>query len=162
MQYWNGRHFPKLITIKQSSLKRCYFCWNSRKEVKTWYSDCWNNNKMVRTGGLLQYSYLTAIYSTSAQAAASGGDKFYFSIFGWIRKIMIESIFEIDDIFGQEWKMMIYCFEPSLTFYPEIAKRIYWAELFLTTKTLTRALQNSIFALILNFCRVNVSLPGNY
>ena len=48
-----------------------------------------------------------------------------FSILGRIRKIMIESIFEIDDIFGQEWKMMIYCFEPSLTFYPEIAKRIY-------------------------------------
>ena len=50
-----------------------------------------------------------------------------FSILGRIRKIMIESIFEIDDIFGQEWKMMIYCFEPPLTFYPEIAKRIYWA-----------------------------------
>ena len=59
MQYWNGKHFPKLITTKQSSLKRCYFCWNSRKEVKTWYSDCWNNNKMVRTGALLSSSIHT-------------------------------------------------------------------------------------------------------
>ena len=54
-----------------------------------------------------------------------------FSILGRIRKIMIESIFEIDDIFGQEWKMMIYCFGPSLTFYPEIAREFIKLNFFL-------------------------------
>ena len=41
---------------------------------------------------------LKAIYSTQTQVDV----RWYFSILGRIRKIMIESIFEIDDIFGQE------------------------------------------------------------
>ena len=91
------------------------------------YGKEWGQNLLVELEDrspqnmFINQENLKAIYSTQTQVDV----RWYFSILGRIRKIMIESIFEIDDIFGQEWKMMIYCFEPSLTFYPEIAKRIY-------------------------------------